>query len=188
MKKIKAGDWVTSYSKGIYRVERVITRYYDEFDVADEEDKKVGDAYSDKLIISKRLLTSGYKKSLGYDSCSDLFIKPLNKATLRAVNDILSVNPTWLESLDKYEIPPIRSIYNMELALKTRNDVALIKEFMPFIRHGRTSKEVKKEMRKRQLDQYIPETFGNYILQLINVDNEQRAKRTVWRETDLFKA
>ena len=76
MKKIKIGDWVTSYTTGFYRVEKIITRYYDELDIVDEEDKTIGDEYPDKLVISKRLLNSSFKKSLGYDSCSDFFIKP----------------------------------------------------------------------------------------------------------------
>lgn len=187
MKKIKVGDWVTSYSKGIYRVERIITRYYDELDIVDEEDKNIGDEYADKFIISKRLLNSNFKKSLGYDSCSDFFIKPLDKEILKTFKETLKNNPNWLADLDNYQIPPIRSIYNMDLKLKTKNDVKLIKEFMSFIKDGRTYKEIKKEMQKRHLDQYLPDTFGNYILQMINIDNEQKDKRTVWRETDLLK-
>jgi hypothetical protein len=75
----------------------------------------------------------------------------------------------------------------MDLKLKTKDDVKLIKEFMSFIKEGRTYKELKKEMRKRHLEKYIPDTFGNYILQMINVDNEQKEKRAVWREANLLK-
>ena len=75
----------------------------------------------------------------------------------------------------------------MDLTLKTKDDVRLIKEFMPFIKDGRTYKEIRKEMRKRHLDKYISAMFGNYILQMINIDIEQRNKRTVWREVDLLK-
>jgi hypothetical protein len=187
MKKIKIGDWVTSYSKGIYRVEKIITRYYDELAIIDEEDKKIGDEYADKFIISKRLLNSNFKKSIGYDSCSDFFIKPLDKEKLRTFNETLKKNPNWLVDLDNYQIPPIKLIYNMDLKLKTKDDVKLVKEFILFIKDGRTYKEIKKEMQKRHLDKYIPDTFGNYILQMINVDNEQKDKRTVWREVNLLK-
>lgn len=187
MKKIKIGDWVTSYSKGFYRVEKIITRYYDELDIVDEEDKKIGDEYPDKLVVSKRLLNTNFKKSIGYDSCSDYFIKPLNKEKLKILNEVLKKNPNWLADLDKHEIPTIRSIYNLDLELKTKDDVRLIKEFMSFIKVGRTYKEIRKEMRKRHLDKYISDMFGNYILQLTNIDNEQKNKRTVWREVGLIK-
>jgi len=187
MKKIKIGDWVTSYTKGYYRVEKIITRYYDEVDIVDEEDKKIGDEYPDKFVISKRLLSTNFKKSIGYDSCSDFFIKPLNKEKLKLLNETLKKNPNWLTDLNDYQIPPIRSIYNMDLELKTKDDVKLVKEFMSFIKAGRTYKEIRKEMRKRHLDKYIPEFFGNYMLQLINIDNEQKNKRTVWREVELLK-
>jgi hypothetical protein len=187
MKRIKIGDWVTSYSKGIYRVERIITQYYDELDIVDEEDKKIGDEYPDKFVVSKRFLNSSFKKSLGYDSCSAFFIEPLDKIKLKTLNETIKKNPNWLADLDNYQIPPIQSIYNMDLKLKTKDDVKLIKEFMSFIKEGRTYKELKKEMRKRHLEKYIPDTFGNYILQMINVDNEQKEKRAVWREANLLK-
>jgi hypothetical protein len=187
MRKIKIGDWVTSYLKGLYRVEKIITRYYDELDIVDEEDKKIGDEYPDKFVISKRLLNSNFKKSIGYDSCSDFFIKPLDKRKLKILNDTLRKNPSWVDELDNYQIPPIKSIYNMELKLDSKNDVKLIKEFIPFINDGRTYKEIKKEMRKRQLDKYIPDIFGNYILQLTNIDEERKGIRTVWRKVDLLK-
>lgn len=166
MKKIKIGDWVTSYSKGIYRVERITTQYYDEQDIEDEEDKKIGDEYPDKFIISKRLLNSSFKKSLGYESCSAFFIKPLNKVKLKALNETLKKNPNWLTDLDNYQIPPIELIYNLDLKLKTKDDVKLIENFILYVKDGRTYKEIKKEMHKRQLDKYIPDTFGNYILQI----------------------
>ncbi|AYB30320.1 hypothetical protein [Chryseolinea soli] len=187
MKRIKIGDWVTSYSKGIHRVEKIITRYYDELDIVDEEDRKIGDEWPDKFVVSKRLLNSNFKKALGHDSCSDFFVKPLGKEKLKILNQTLRKNPDWLADLDYYQIPPIKSIYNMDLKLKTRGDVKLIKEFMTFIKDGRTYKEVKKEMTRRHLDKYMPDTFGNYLLQMTNIDNEQKGKRTVWREVDLLK-
>ncbi len=51
MRKIKIGDWVTSYSKGFYRVEKVVTRYYDELDIVDEENKKIGTSTSTNLLF-----------------------------------------------------------------------------------------------------------------------------------------
>jgi AraC-like DNA-binding protein len=187
MKKIKIGDWVTSYSKGLYRVEKIITRYYDELDIDDEEDKKVGEEYADKLVISKRLLSSNFKKSTGYDSCSDFFVRPLDKEKLKILNDTLKKNPSWLGELDNYQIPPIKTIYNMELKLDSKNDLKLVKEFIPFINEGRTYKEIKREMRKRQLDKFIQDFFGNYILQLTNIDEERKGIRTVSREARLVK-
>ncbi len=75
----------------------------------------------------------------------------------------------------------------MELKLDSKNDLKLIKEFIPFINEGRTYKEIKREMRKRQLDKFIPDFFGNYILQLTNIDEERKGIRTVWREASLLK-
>jgi hypothetical protein len=75
----------------------------------------------------------------------------------------------------------------MELKLDSKNDLKLVKEFIPFINEGRTYKEIKREMRKRQLDKFIQDFFGNYILQLTNIDEERKGIRTVSREARLVK-
>ena len=114
-------------------------------------------------------------------------IPTLDKGTLKTLTDILKKNPRWLDDLDDYEIPPVKTIYNMELKLDSKNDVKLMKEFIPFIHAGRTYKEIEKEMRTRKLNKYIPDTFGNYVLQMTNIDEERKGIRTVWREGTLLK-
>lgn len=43
LKNIEIGDWVNSYSKGIYRVERIYKRFYDESSSLIPENCKIGD-------------------------------------------------------------------------------------------------------------------------------------------------
>ena len=53
--QIKVGDWVNSYSKGIYRIENIIDQFYDESYPALGENK-IGDRIKDRIIVAKRFL------------------------------------------------------------------------------------------------------------------------------------
>ena len=65
--EIKTRDWVNSYSKGIYRVEKIIDKFYDESSPI-LDGNNIGDKMKDRTIISKRLLNSKFKKSINYDT------------------------------------------------------------------------------------------------------------------------
>ena len=44
---LKIGSWVNSYSKGIYRVERINDRYYDESERSILGENKIGDRHKE---------------------------------------------------------------------------------------------------------------------------------------------
>ncbi|AXT52906.1 hypothetical protein D1818_19540 [Aquimarina sp. BL5] len=58
---IEIRDWVKSYSKGIYRDEKILDRYYDESSSLIPENKRIGDQ-ENSIILSKRFLNSKFKK------------------------------------------------------------------------------------------------------------------------------
>ena len=47
--EIKIGDWVNSYSKGIYRVEKIIEQFYDESSPI-LNGNSIGDKDEDRII------------------------------------------------------------------------------------------------------------------------------------------
>src|SRR5260370_41914593 len=124
---IKVGQWVNSYSKGIFRVEKILDRFYDDFDPEVGPGKNVGDKYDHRIVISKRLLNSKFKKSISYDSCSEYFTTPLDKEQNGELKKLLRENPVWLKALDGYEIPEIHSIYNWPVQLNSETKKNKIK-------------------------------------------------------------
>src|SRR6478735_2036146 len=120
---IKVGQWVNSYSKGIFRIERILDRYYDEFDPLTDPKKKVGDKYDDRIVVTKRLLNSKFKKSISYDSCSEFFIVPLDKEQKERLQEILKQNPDWLTELNDYSIPDIHTVYNWSVQLNSKEKI-----------------------------------------------------------------
>ena len=184
---IKVGQWVNSYSKGIFRIEKILDRYYDEFAPITDPKKKAGDKYDDSIVITKRLLNSKFKKSIGYDSCSEFFIVPLDKEQEERLNEILKQNPDWLTELSDYLIPDINSIYNWRVQLDSSTEMTKVEEIIKLIETGQTLRQIHNEIDKRGLTKNFDRNFGNYLLQMTNVNQETVDKRYIWRNPKLIK-
>jgi hypothetical protein len=185
---IKVGQWVNSYSKGIYRIERILDRYYDEFDPIIDPKKKVGDKYDDRIVITKRLLNSKFKKSISYESCSEFFIVPLGKEQEEGLQETLKQNPDWLTELNDYLIPDINSIYNWSVQLDSSTEKIKVNEIIKLIETGQTLRQIHDEIDKRGLTKNFDRNFGNYLLQMTNVNHETVDKRYIWRNPKLIKS
>lgn len=183
--KIKVGDWVNSYAKGIYRIEKIVDRYYDESSVLG--DNKIGDAYKDRIVICKRLLNSKYKKSIGDDSCSEYYITPLSNEQRQNLDKAINENPKLLVDLDNYQIPTPTSIYNSDLQIDNDEDLKSVEALVMFVKNGKTFIEIQNEMKRLDILRLKPEYFGNYGFQLFNYDNEYLNKRQVYRDAKLYK-
>jgi hypothetical protein len=184
-KELDVGDWVNSYSKGIYRIERMVDRYYEESSVLG--DNKIGDKYKDRIIVTKRLLNSKFKKAISYESCSEYFISPLDESQFNQLNQILSANPQLLSQLDSYKIPTITTVFNTELQIDNDSDLKKIDELISFINNGKTYVEIQQEMSRLDLLRLKPRNFGNYGFQIFNYNFEYLDKRQIWRDARLYE-
>jgi len=188
IQNLKVGDWVNSYSKGIYRIEKIIDRYFDESDIEANEGKKIGKKYDERIIVSKRLLNSKLKKSISYESCSEYFISLLTKEQYSQLQNILSQKPELLNELDKYTIPAIETIFNMPLKINNKKELAQVNLLIEFIEPGKTFLEINAEIKRLGILHLLPANYGNYILQMSNFDEELIKKRRIWRNARLTKA
>ena len=183
----KIGDWVYSYSKGIFRIKKIIDEYFDESEKSILGDNKIGDKKEYRTIISKRFLNSNFKKSISYESCSEFYISKINDKDLIQLNEIIEKNQKHLIELDNYEIPTQTSIYNMELDIEKDDDLKKVHDLIDFIKSGKSFLEIENEMEKLDIKKLIPKHFGNYKFQLLNFDNEYQNKRRIWRDASLKK-
>jgi hypothetical protein len=188
LQMIKVGQWVNSYSKGIHRIEKILDRYYDEFDPITDPKKKVGDRYEDRIVITKRLLNSKFKKSISYDSCSEFFIVPLDDVQKVGLKKALKQNPDWLTELNDYVIPEINSIYNWSVQLDSSGEKIKVNEIIKLIETGQTLRQIHDAIEKRGLTKNFDRNFGNYLLQMTNVNHETVDKRYIWRNPKLTKS
>ncbi len=185
--EIKIGDWVNSYSKGIFRIEKIIENFYDESSLL-PDGAKIGDKIKDRTIVSKRLLNSKLKKSISYESCSEYFVSHLDSEQSSIVEKLLAENPKWLVELDGYQIPTLTTVYNSALQIDNDSDLQTILELIDFIKPGKTFLEIQIEMKRLDVLRLKPRNFGNYRFQLSNFDNEIIDKRIIWRDPKLTKS
>ena len=182
---LKIGQWVNSYSKGIYRIEKIIDRYYDESERSILGDNKIGDKYKDPIIVSKRLLNTKFKQSIGYDSCSAYFISPIDATQQNELEKVIKNKPEYLTELDNYQIPTLTTIYNLDLQIDSEQDLQKVQHLVEFIKMGRTFLDIENEMKRHDILKLIPRNFGNYKFQLFNFDEEYIDKRKIWRDAKL---
>ncbi len=186
-KKLKIGDWVNSYSKGIFRVEKIIDRYYDESHLSILGENKIGDKFEDRIIVTKRFLNSKMKKFISYESCSEFFITSLEKEKIIELNQIIEQNPKLLIELNEYEIPEIIGVYNSQLQIETAEELQKVNELINFIENGKSFLEIENEMKKLDILKLKPKFFGNYDFQLFNFNQEYIEKKQIWRKAKLTK-
>ena len=184
--KLQVGDWINSYSKGIYRIENIIEQFYDESYPAIGENK-IGDRIKDRIIVSKRFLNSKFKKSISYESCSEFYISNLNENQLLELQQVIEKNPNLLIELDEYKIPTRKTIYNMDLQIEKESDLTKVNELIEFVKKGKTFVEIQLEMERVDIMKLKPKHFGNYLFQLINYDDEFLNRKKIWRNANLTK-
>ena len=189
-KNLSPGDWIRSYTSGIYRIEKIVDTYYEhEYELTGL--KQVGDPHDDRCIISKRFLNSKFKKAISYESCSEAFVRPLAEDDLATVLDIIATKPALFEEFDAYTIPPILCLYNSQLKIDKSDDVEVVNQLIEFIKTGKTHKEINAEMERLDMLRLKPEysgnSFGNYAFQLMNYDSEYRDNQMVWRNATIKK-
>lgn len=185
--EIKIGDWVNSYSKGVYQVNRIIEQYYDESSSV-LDGNKIGDKIKDRTIVSKRLLNSKFKKSINYESCSEYFVSHLDNLQLAELKKVLADNPKILTELNEYQIPTLTTIYNSDLKIENDTDLQTTLQLVNFIKGGKTFLEIENEMKRLDILRLKPKHFGNYNFQLFNFDDEYINKRKIWRDALLTKS
>jgi hypothetical protein len=184
-----AGQWVFSFSTGIYRVEKVVQKYYEESDVPHiTSEDNIGSLNPNRQIISKRLLNSKMQKSIGYEVCSEAYVKPLNNTELVSIQTELLKRPSLIQELNEYLIPPIESIYNMRLRLNDDQEKSLAEALVAFIQKGKTFLEIINEMKRIGADKLKPATWATHNLQFVNTDFETKDKRQIWRCPRLYES
>ncbi len=184
--QLQVGNWVNSYSKGIYRIEIIVEQFYDESYPALGENK-IGDRIKDRIIVTKRFLNLKFNKSFGYESCSEIFVSKLNNGQYAELQKVIEQNPKLLEEFNEYEIPTRETIYNMELQINNASDLKKVNRLIDFIKTGKSFLEIQTKMEQVDLSKLKPKYLGNYLFQLFNYNDEYLNKKKIWRNAKLTK-
>src|SRR5262245_32626990 len=98
---MKVGDWVYSYSKGVWQIIRI------------EEIEQITPNISSRTTVHcKRFLNSSFKKSFAAESCAPEFIEPLPDEVLNKLNEVINLNPNWYNEFKDYN-KSVDSVLNL---------------------------------------------------------------------------
>jgi len=118
--KIKVGDWVTSYSSGIWRVYRLLDNVVQAVSTAKGTD-------SISLVCSSRLLSSSYKPLFKSECCAPGFVRKLEPGELSKLNGYINENPKIFEKFDKRPPQTVKAytdVFFTQPPNKTSEDIA----------------------------------------------------------------
>ena len=153
--EIKIGDWVTQYSAGIFKVEKILPL------------KK-----SQPIVVLKKGFTNKLKPFVGWDTCAVSLCVKVSNEVLIEIQTILNSNSKFNEKFNEYVIPPIRVLYNMNIILPDKSDKEeLLKQLD--IQNGKTIQEVERMLKATGTELLGSAQSEEYVnFQLICTDYE----------------
>ncbi|WP_312476179.1 hypothetical protein [Neobacillus sp.] len=123
--QIKIGDWVTQYSAGIYRVEKI-------FEFKNRE----------PIAVLKKGFTNKLKASVRWDSCSISLCETISDDLLKEIKSIFENNSKFSKKFNDYVIPPIQMLFNTNIVLKDKQDKETVISQLKFPEEGKNIQQV----------------------------------------------
>ncbi len=119
---MKIGDWIKSYSVGIWQIYKIL-----KYKVCDPASGKIEDKVT---VFSKRFINKSYKKSFSEECCSPAFVKPLPDEELKLLNAFIKENPLLHEKFKEYVPKELDSIYNAKIKIPEDKNVKKVESLI----------------------------------------------------------
>ena len=180
--KIKVGDWVRSYSSGIWQVYRIEDYLYEP--IFSSETKLI--KYDYKIVHVKRLVNNSWKRSFNTESCTHLHITKISEKELREVEKFINDKPKIYLEFEKYS-SPIDTCLNLGFYVSDDEDVdefntVVDNVFKGKIASGLTNPEIIELIEKGGLNKYKHRTIRNATIQFVSLDSESENGHVIYRE------
>ena len=111
---LKVGDWVRSYSSGIYRVLRVI--HFQEYNPATKGYDHI------TLVHSARFVNNSFKRSFSSEICSADFVYKLNKEDNKELEKYISSKSDVLIKFENYKPKKLSCSHVVNIHPVNKND------------------------------------------------------------------
>jgi hypothetical protein len=179
MEAIKIGDWVSSYSRGVWRVMRIIQDYRPPVDLP---------APAQPLIGSARFLTASFKPRYGTEICAESFVKPLAADLKRDLDAFIATHPGALVAFEAQtpRLPDL--VWNVRLGMPEGTPPLLSSRFFTALETGLTPTEVRAALHYETLHKYVDGLPATHTLQLVCANHEMRGRDFVFRTGRLIGA
>ena len=179
MERIRIGDWVSSYSRGIWRVVRIIQDYRPLVDLP---------APAQPLIGSARFVTHTFRPRYGTEICAESFVNPLIADSKRELDAFIAAHPEALAAFEARTPRQPDLVWNVQLGLPEVTTPLLSDHFFTALASGLTPDEVRAALREEALDQYVGKLPATHALQLVSENHEMRGPDFLFRTGRLMVA
>ena len=173
------GDWIHSYSPGVWQVFRIVRDVY-EFGYSLSSRKKLSKRV---LVFSKCLADANWTPSFRIESCADSFVAPLAQQERNRVEKMLASNEDFRAEFEKF-YKPESLIVNLTMNLENRAPLERLCQgkLAAEIVNGIPLDRVLELLGVAGLADRIGKMPINTTLQLVCCDHEIRDKEFVFRE------
>jgi hypothetical protein len=122
---VDSGDWVRSYSKGIWQVMRKAPQHYaPRYSLAAPLE-----LVAEPTFVLKRLVDDKWKKAFAVEAAQGAFVRPLAKADASKLSRSQEENPKIFAEFAIYK-EPVDQILNLPFSLAKNSDFRLFKQTM----------------------------------------------------------
>ncbi|RUS41953.1 hypothetical protein [Cohnella sp. AR92] len=176
------GDWVTSYSKGYFRIERIIKRYYDvSHSGGFLGSNHIGEEIEDPIVVLKKGFNTNLKASLGFDSCALSLCKRISGDAHNIIEKKFIEDKKFEKRFNDYIIPPIVSLHN--IGFNANRELLNIENIRDQIINGMTFAEIQEKLNT----DFNFEFPHNKTIQFKNYDFEiNESRELIFREVSIF--
>jgi hypothetical protein len=122
--RLNVGDWVRSYSAGIWQIYRVLEDYKC-------LDPLTGNESINSRIFSKRFVSNSFRQSFKEECCHPSFVTDLKSEEMKKLEKFIVKNSVLYAKFLKYEPKPIASVYNARIGIPTNKSVEEIAGLIP---------------------------------------------------------
>lgn len=186
-RRINIGDWVYSYSPGIWRVYRVL-QGVQEVRFKLEEPKRTSRS---RFVFSKRLVDGAWKPSFIAETASADVVSPLSDDDRRRLEAFIATNPQILQEFEAFEPEEIDFVLNLRLNIpvsfgRDRLQRLIDGAFAGIGNHGSTNDEILQLLAASELARHVSTGMSNATLQFLCKGHEVRNNEYVFREARLI--
>jgi hypothetical protein len=181
---LKGGDWVRSYSMGLWRVWRVLSGFNElrfSLDAPKASSSRI-------LVFSNRLVNDSWKRSFATECAESSFVSPVSPDDESKIQELLESNAQLKRAFEKYqaENSSLDLVVNVSLGQIPGSDREQLKaacdlHLSDSIENGLTMDEVLAAIRKAGYYECIGKIPKDATVQLVSVNHEVRDREFVLR-------
>jgi hypothetical protein len=106
---LEIGDWVRSYSQGIWQIYRILD--YTCIDPVSRKEK------NKRTVFSKRFVSNSFKRSFKEECCDPAIVMILNTGELKELQEFIDNNADLYNKFEGYEPKDIDCVYNARIGI-----------------------------------------------------------------------